>query len=140
MERHFPKVKIVETLNESENHSSKSGKSRLRFQGLMQSISRPSRKDLQMNTSDLSDDESVLSESKRLEIKLGANEVQEKRISVFFLVDELLEKMRVEDPGHFNEAMKTDLVEQWFDMVTYKLDEDICYKVFELESKEPTHT
>ena len=100
-ERHFPKVKIVEALNESDNHSSKSGKSRLRFQGLMQSISRPSRRDLQMNTSDLSDDESVLSESKRLEIKLGANEVQDKRISVFFLVDELLGKMKVEDPGHF---------------------------------------
>jgi hypothetical protein len=34
--------------------------------------------------------------------------------------------------------MKTNLVEQWFDMVTYKLDEDISYKVFELESKELT--
>lgn len=136
MERHFPRLKSGsdEAFNESENVSNKSSKSKHRFQGLMQLISRPNRQQLQMNTSDMSEDESVVSSK---EIKLSSEDIHSKRIAIYFIVDALLESMRVEDPEGLKKVMKQKYIEKWHEMITHGLDDDICYKVFDLESKGP---
>lgn len=103
-ERHYPKVKMAAPLSESENVSSKSGKSKHRIkvmQGHM--ISRPSKRELQLNTSDLSDEDSAGGE--RLEIKLPEADIVSQRLSVYFIADALLESMRAEDRKSFDKVM-----------------------------------
>lgn len=155
----FPqRLKSDEIVDDSSEVSKNDDKKNKPHRGLMSHIiiRRPNRQELQLDTSDLSANQSdgsedalvgasdnmtgqksgqKISSSKRkrarsmekLEITLDEKQVLKERLSVYFIVDNLIAKQPKKDA---HTAIKKERIEKWYRMVTYGLDDDIAHKVF----------
>lgn len=118
---HLPRAYAQGELDSDE---AKEAKKQFRKQGLMQGlvIRRPNKRELQLDTSTSED-----GQQEKLEIFVDDDFILRERLSVYFIVDFLILKLR---PSDASEAIKKSRLDKWHKMITSGLDSDIAHKVF----------